>query len=154
MITGTREIGVNGGLLITITQIASFFPAYIIPVVCNRKNITKLSLALPLLFIPGIAAAYFIHNSAVLIAGTVIFGLSLGATFSMGITLCAVYGKNGGDTARMVSFGQCLGYLLAAFGPTLFGAVYDISSSWTGTVVIMMVLSAVMSFTALWIRKE
>ena len=154
MITGTREIGVNGGLLITITQIASFFPAYIIPVVCNSKNITKLSLVLPLLFIPGIAAAYFIHNSAVLIAGTVLFGLSLGATFSMGITLCAVYGKNGGDTARMVSFGQCLGYLLAAFGPTLFGTVYDVTSSWTGTVVMMMVLPAVMSVTALGIRKE
>ncbi len=154
MITGTREIGVNGGLLITITQIASFFPAYIIPVVCNRKNITVFSTALPLLFIPGFAVAYFIRSTLALIAGTVLFGLSLGATFSMGITLCAVYGKNGGDTARMVSFGQCLGYLLAAFGPTLFGAVYDSSSSWTGTVVIMMVIAAVMSFTALGIRKE
>lgn len=154
IISSTRSLRIHKGSLITIMQIASFFPAYLIPVVSTRKNITKLSLLTPLLFIPGMAAAYFIHNSVALVAGTILFGFSIGSTFSMGITLCSVYGKNGHDTASMISFGQCIGYILASFGPTGFGYIYDITLSWNGTIVILMVLSSAMSLTALGIRKE
>lgn len=154
IISATRSLRINKGSLITIMQIASFFPAYLIPVVSTRKNITKLSLLMPLLFIPGMAAAYFIHSSVALAAGTIIFGFSIGSTFSMGITLCSVYGKNGHDTASMISFGQCIGYILASFGPTGFGYIYDITRSWNGTIIILMILSSAMSLTALGIRNE
>lgn len=154
IISSTREISINKGSLITIMQLASFFPAYIIPVISTRKNITSLSLLMPLLFIPGIALAYFVKGSVPLFLGTVIFGFSVGATFSMGITLCSVYGRNSRDTARMISFGQCLGYILASFGPTGFGSLYDATLSWTGTVVILMALVVLMSVTAFFMGKD
>jgi MFS transporter, CP family, cyanate transporter len=154
IISSTRDISINKGSLITIMQVASFFPAYFIPVISTRKNITALSSVIPLLFIPGIAAAYFIFSSVSLVAGTIVFGLSIGATFSMGITLCSVYGKSGHDTAKMMSFGQCIGYILASIGPTGFGTLYDITSSWNLTVIALMVLSVFMTLTALLVRRE
>ena len=144
----------NSGLLITIMQIASFFPAYLIPVVSNRKNIIKLSVIIPLVFIPGMLLSYLSGNMIAVIAGTFIFGLSVGGTFSIGITLCSVYGRNGHDTARMMSFGQCIGYILASFGPTGFGYLYDRTLSWTGTIILLIILSLLMSITALQIRKD
>lgn len=154
IISATRTLEMKRGWLITIMQAASFLPSYIIPVVATRKNITALSFIMPLLFIPGISASYFIHSSFFLIAGTILFGFSIGATFSLGISLCSVYGKNGHDTASMISFGQCLGYILASSGPAGFGALYDISSSWTVTVIILMILSFCMSLVSLAVRKE
>ena len=98
--------------------------------------------------------SYLSGNMIAVIAGTFIFGLSVGGTFSMGITLCSVYGRNGHDTARMMSFGQCIGYILASFGPTGFGYLYDRTLSWTGTIILLIILSLIMSITALQIRKD
>lgn len=144
----------NSGFLITIMQIASFFPAYLIPVISNRGNIIKLSAAIPLVFIPGMLLSYLSSNTVLVMAGTFIFGLSVGGTFSMGITLCSVYGRNGHDTARMMSFGQCIGYILASFGPTGFGRLYDRTLSWTWTVILLVVFALIMSMIALLIKKE
>ncbi len=145
----------NSGILITVMQLSSLIPAYIVPNVTTKKNARILSTSLAFLFAPGIILCLIGRSIPVLIAGTVITGLSLGSTFSMAITLCSLYGKNGKDTARIVSFGQCIGYILASIGPTGFGAVYDASSTWAGSLIILASLASLMAaigFTG--VRKE
>lgn len=149
MATSLYDFSFNSGILITVMQLSSLIPAYIVPNVTTRKNARILSSSLAFLFAPGIILCLIGKSTAVLIAGTVITGLSLGSTFSMAITLCSLYGKNGKDTARIVSFGQCIGYILASFGPTGFGAVYDAQSTWTTSLIILAILAAVMAATGL-----
>ncbi len=149
MATSLYDFSFNSGILITVMQLSSLIPAYIVPNVTTRKNARILSSSLAFLFAPGIILCLIGKSTAVLILGTVITGLSLGSTFSMAITLCSLYGKNGKDTARIVSFGQCIGYILASFGPTGFGAVYDAQSTWTTSLIILAILAAVMAATGL-----
>lgn len=155
MATSLYDFSFNSGILITIMQLSSLIPAYIVPNITTKRNARMLSASLAFLFAPGIILCLIGRNVPVLIAGTVITGLSLGSTFSMAITLCGLYGKNGKDTARIVSFGQCIGYILASVGPTGFGAVYDATSTWTSSLVILAFLATVMAvigFTG--VRKE
>ncbi len=130
---------------IVLMQLSSLIPAYIVPNVTTKKNARLLSSSLAFLFAPGIIICLIGKSIPVLILGTVITGLSLGSTFSMAIILCALYGKNGKDTARIVSFGQCIGYILASVGPTGFGAVYDASSTWTSSLIILAGFASVMA---------
>ncbi len=149
MATSLYDFSFNSGILITVMQLSSLIPAYIVPNVTTRKNARILSSSLAFLFAPGIILCLVGKSTPLLIAGTVITGLSLGSTFSMAITLCSLYGKNGKDTARIVSFGQCIGYLLASFGPTGFGMIYDSSSNWTSSLIILSLLALVMAIMGL-----
>lgn len=154
VIIGERgSFGYNTGILITITQAASLIPAYLIPVVTGRKNITLMSFLMPLLFIPGIITAYTAESGVVVALSTFLFGLSQGGTFSLGMILASVYGKNGHGTARIMSLSQFIGYILASAGPAGFGLLYDETGSWTMTVISLIVLSALMSAAALLVKR-
>ncbi len=148
------NFGFSTGILITITQVASLFPAYLIPVITNRKNITVLSFLMPLLFIPGIITAYLSSNPLLVVLSTFLFGLSEGATFSLGIMMCSIYGENGHDTARIMSLSQAIGYAEASFAPSLFGRLYDITSNWDMTIALLVVISSIMSLVSLFIRSS
>ncbi len=144
----------NSGILLTIMQASSFLPSLLIPIVTERRNITALSALIPAVFIPGILLSYFGGSSIAVTAGTIVFGLSSGASFSMALMLSSFYGRNGEGTARIMAFGQTVGYLLASFGPMGFGRMYDITLSWTGTIGALMIISLAMSVIALLIKRS
>ncbi len=154
MITSAGRLKGGCGYLISVMQLASFFPAFIVPVITKRDNISRIAFLMPLIFIPGFIMAFFSHGTFLLITGTVIFGISLGATFSMGISLCTVLGKDSADTASMMSFGQSLGYILASFGPAFFGFLYDVSGKWTLSAILLVLLAPVMSLSSLLIPSS
>lgn len=143
----------NKGLLITIMQLSSIVPAYFVPVVCKESNVRAITTLLALLFIPGMLFCILGKTIVSLIIGAIIMGFSLGSTFSGAITLCAIYGKDGRDTASIISFGQCIGYILASFGPTGFGLVNDISSSWLPVMIALCLIASIMGIVAMRIKR-
>lgn len=119
----------NAGILVTVMQLSSFLPSLLIPVVTTKCNITKLSFVIPLVFVPGILIPCYASGSVVVVLGTIVFGLSSGATFSMALMLASVYGKSGEGLAHIMAFGQSIGYVLASFGPSGCGRLYNLTSS-------------------------
>ncbi len=111
----------NAGILVTVMQLSSFLPSLLIPIVTTADNITKLSFVIPLVFIPRILISYYASESVTVVLGTIVFGLSSGATFSMALMLASVYGKSREGSAHIMAFGQSIGYVLASFGPSRFG---------------------------------
>lgn len=134
-------------------QLASIVPAYFVPVVCKENNVRKLTTFLALLFIPGMLFCMLGKTIVSLIIGAIIMGFSLGSTFSGAITLCAIYGKDGHDTALIISFGQCIGYILASLGPTGFGLLNDISSSWLPIMIVLCLIASIMGIVATRIKR-
>lgn len=135
----------NVGMLITIMQIASLLPAYLTPVLSQRFSPGKLASCFAFLFAPGILLSGFGHSGFALMLGTILQGLAVGATFSMAVTLCAMNGKDASETARITSFGQCFGYILASLGPSGFGKIYDALGSWNYIYILMAILALLMA---------
>ncbi len=133
---------------------SSFLPSLFIPVVTTEDNITKLSFVIPLVFIPGILLSYYASGSVALVLGTIVFGLSSGATFSMALMLASVYGKSGEGSAYIMAFGQSVAYVLASFGPIVFGRLYDVSQSWRGAIISLAVISLFMAVITLFIYRN
>lgn len=148
------ELPFRSGLLITIMQIASLPPTFLVPVVSAHADLKLLSSSLALLFVPGIAVAWFGGSFASLVVGTVLCGVSLGGSFSMAITFCAVNGRSSKDTAALTSFGQFIGYILASFGPVGIGLSYDVFGSWVFSVMILAFLSAIMAVAGLFAGRK
>lgn len=147
--TNLYELPFKSGLLITIMQVISLVPTFLVPVLSQKANLKVMSSFLALLFIPGILLAGFGGSYTLLLLGTVVCGFSLGGSFSMAITFCAVNGRTAKDTAALTSFGQLIGYILAASGPVGIGLSFDLFGSWSFSIVLMAVLSVAMGLAGI-----
>ena len=59
-----------------------------------------------------------------------LLGLGTGASFSLALTFFVVRAADARVTGALSGMAQSLGYLLAATGPLLVGALHDATGSW------------------------
>lgn len=69
-----------------------------------------------------------------------ILGLGQGATFALAVTLFVLRTRLSEDTTRVSALAQTAGYLIAALGPLLLGALNDVSGSWTPALLLLIAL--------------
>lgn len=67
-----------------------------------------------------------------------VLGLGQGANFSLSLTMFVLRTGSSSDTARVSALAQTAGYLIAALGPLLLGALYDITASWTPALLLLL----------------
>ncbi|MEX2288976.1 MAG: MFS transporter [Mycobacteriales bacterium] len=67
-----------------------------------------------------------------------VLGLGQGANFSLSLTMFVLRTRSSGDTARVSALAQTVGYLIAALGPLLLGALNDITGSWTPALLLLL----------------
>jgi CP family cyanate transporter-like MFS transporter len=70
----------------------------------------------------------------------VVLGWGQGAAFAAGLTLFVVRTGASADTARLSAMAQSFGYLIAAGGPFLVGAVHDLAGGWTAPLLLLIAL--------------
>lgn len=70
---------------------------------------------------------------------SVLIGLGM-SVFSLALTVIALRARTGEDTARLSGMAQGFGYLLAAFGPFLFGLLHDTTGDWVVPLSMLLVL--------------
>jgi CP family cyanate transporter-like MFS transporter len=68
-----------------------------------------------------------------------IIGVGLGGSFAIGLLLFVLRGRTASDTAQLSAMAQTFGYLLAATGPLLLGAVHDTTGSWSPPLALLVV---------------
>lgn len=76
-------------------------------------------------------------------AWTVLLGIGSGA-FPWTLAMVALHGRSVADTAVLSGFVQSAGYLLAATGPFGFGALHDLTGSWTPSLLGMALVAVLM----------
>ncbi|MTD15690.1 MFS transporter [Nakamurella sp. YIM 132087] len=62
-----------------------------------------------------------------------------GGTFALGLTMVPLRARTPDGTVALSAFTQCLGYLLGAIGPLVFGALHDLTGDWTVPLVVAIV---------------
>ncbi|KAB7787961.1 CynX/NimT family MFS transporter [Bifidobacterium cebidarum] len=72
----------------------------------------------------------------------VIASIGSGCSLVVALSLIGLKTSTTEETTQLSGMAQCVGYLLAAVGPTLAGTLYDITSGWR-TVLIMLAILAV-----------
>jgi CP family cyanate transporter-like MFS transporter len=82
----------------------------------------------------------------------VLLGIGSG-TFPLILTLLALRARTAAGVAVLSAFTQCTGYLVAAAGPVAFGALHDLTGSWTLPLVVLAVSAAGMALLGLRIAR-
>ncbi|OAT20357.1 hypothetical protein M979_0853 [Buttiauxella noackiae ATCC 51607] len=87
-----------------------------------------------LLYVPGLASIW-----------VVIFGFGSGATMILGLTFIGLRANSAHQAAALSGMAQCVGYLLAAFGPPVMGKIHDLSGQWSLPLLGCAILACVMA---------
>lgn len=127
--------------LISITQLPVMFIA---PVIINKLRdhyallwITVGTLLSSLIFIMG-------WKTSLIIPAVILYGLGSGLAFSLVMMWFVLRTDNTADSARLSGMAQSFGYLIAAAGPPLFGALHDWTGQWETSFILLAVASVVL----------
>jgi len=97
-------------------------------------------------FVVVIVALYVVGWAGMLIAPVsgaaawaASMGLAQGAGISLALTLIVVRAPDSAHAAELSGMAQAVGYLLAATGPLLLGALHDLTGGWTVPMIMMLV---------------
>ena len=158
--TMAQEQGLSAsqaGLLASLYTLIGLPFSMTVPGLTSRWNAKKRSLlvlfatgsgllGLALLFFPS---ASFMHWFWIFL----LMGMATATLFPYLLILFSLKTSRVEDTARLSGFAQTGGYLLAAFGPTLFGTIASMSGSWTLGLILLVLLTALMGAMALYVEK-
>jgi CP family cyanate transporter-like MFS transporter len=136
----------EGGVLLGVSNVVGAAGALVAPSLAGRMRTQRPLLA-------AVVVAYVVGLGGLLLwpaSGTLVwvcvFGLAQGAGFALALTLIVLRSPTPLTAARLGGVAQCLGYLVAAAGPFLLGAVHDATGGWTWPLVCLMVLLAPMTW--------
>jgi CP family cyanate transporter-like MFS transporter len=120
----------EGGLLLTGFQLVSVAAGAVLPHLLSLRDDQRWLAALSSLSITtGILG--LLWHPAWTIVWIVIMGFGSGVCFPLAIAYIGLRSTDHHQAASLSLMAQSMGYLLAAFGPFLFGLAHDLSGGWT-----------------------
>jgi MFS transporter, CP family, cyanate transporter len=130
----------KSGFLLSLSLVVGLIPALTLPTLAARSHDQRVFV---LAVIGCIAAGWL----GVIVAPTtapflwvVLLGLGQNAAFPLALTLIVLRGGTVTSTAGLSTLVQTVGYLVAATGPLVIGALHDLTGSWTPPLLVLLAL--------------
>nr|WP_314143935.1 MFS transporter [uncultured Rhodococcus sp.] len=130
------------GLLLTALSLSSVVTALTVPSVATRlprQSILAVAVVLPT--VAGLVGVLSAADSWALL-WAVLLGLGQGGQLSLALTLMNLRAATARDAASLSSMAQSVGYVLAACGPLVCGAVHSATQRWEPSVLFLLVMTA------------
>lgn len=124
-------------------QLAGAIPALLLmPLLQRMPDQRWISFASPALSALGLVGLLAMPSLAPL--WVFAFGMGMGAALILSLAFVGLRAANQKIAASLSGMSQCIGYLLAAVGPTFIGFLHESSGSWTTPLVVCAVLCIAM----------
>src|SRR5699024_8847210 len=131
----------EAGWMLSLMQ-ASLIPlTFVVPIIADKMNNQKfLGVLTGVLFTLGILGLLS-GQQALIVVSMILIGAGCGSGFSLSMMLFTLRTKDGYEASELSGMAQSVGYLLAAAGPVLFGALNDITGSWFSSLMMLLIVS-------------
>ena len=129
----------EAGSLQALGALVQLVPAFALPVLATRsRDQIRLLLAIVGFSLAGVLGLIVAPAGA--LAWMLIFGIGQGGALGLGLILPVLRGGDAASVAALTAMSLCVGYMVAATGPWVLGAVHDATGGWT---VALAVLAAI-----------
>ncbi|QWN38333.1 MULTISPECIES: MFS transporter [unclassified Cobetia] len=134
----------KAGSLHGLLQLASALPGLIlVPLMPRLKDQRLIAFATPCMSLAGFIGLWLMPKWA--LVWVLLLGAGSGASFILALSFMGLRARDAMQSASLSSMAQTLGYLLAAMGPPLIGALYDMQGNWQLALMVCAVLSVLMA---------
>ena len=138
------------GSMATLFQLMAIPATLLIPTLCDKfRDQRILVLVTCLIYALGMLCFLLGQTSMMLIVAVVLMAIGMGGSISLSIAFISLRSPNPARASQLSGMSQSAGYLLAAAGPVMTGALYDSLQSWTVPLILFIVLIAVLAFCGL-----
>jgi len=148
----------DSGWILSYVQFAQLPMTFIGAIIASKmKNQKLLALVVGVLFIVGIGGIMIFRTDYIEL-WCVLIGLGSGLAFSLSMLFFVLRTKSTVQSAELSGMAQSFGYLIAACGPPIFGALFDFSKDWMYSLLFLLVmsitllLSGVVAGRATWVK--
>jgi len=137
----------EGGALLGVSNVTGALAALLAPAQAGRMRTQRpLVAGVVLAYALGLGGLLFLPATATLL-WVGLFGVAQGGGFALALTLIVLRSPTPLASARLGGVAQCLGYLVAAAGPLLLGALHEGSGGWVWPLVLLLILLVPMAWT-------
>ncbi len=130
----------TSGILLSISMVLGIPMSLAIPVLAARSRDQRV-------YLLGLIACTALGFLGILVwpeqtayVSVALLGIGLGGTFPLALTLVVLRTRRPEQTEVLSSFAQCAGYLVAAIGPVLIGALHEATGGWMAPLALLLVL--------------
>lgn len=134
----------QSGWILSYVQFAQLPMTFLGAVIASKmKNQKPLAWVVAILFLVGIVGI-LIFQTEYIVLWCICIGTASGLAFSLSMLFFVLRTHHAVQAAELSGMAQAFGYLIAACGPPLFGALYDGFQSWVPSLVLLLVLTAIL----------
>lgn len=131
--------GAAGGL-VALASLVSIVPAFLVPVLAARRRGQALVVtATAAIACVGLVGLLWTPDAAP--AWMLLVGVGNGASLGLGLTFPMLRAVGPQAVASLTAMSLCVGYLMAASGPWIVGAVHDVAEDWTAPLVVLVAIT-------------
>lgn len=129
-LTDYQMQGESTGWVLFVIQITMIPVTFCAPIIAGKMKNQRILIVFicTLMFVSTMMFAWL--QSQWIYANAMIIGISNGLSFSLSILFFSTKTKNSANAVKISGMAQSVGYLIAAFGPPVFGKLHDWDISW------------------------
>jgi CP family cyanate transporter-like MFS transporter len=128
------------GALLAFGALCGLVPAFLTPVAAARVE-SQLWLLLAIVLVPAAGLAGVLAAPGLAPLWMVLIGFGQSGALGLALALPLQRGGDAATVASLTAMALCVGYLVAATGPWLLGAVHDASGDWTVPLVVLIAIT-------------
>lgn len=130
------------GWMLSLSQATGILGSLIVPVLAGRirdqRGIVWFLVGIEVVAIVGLLLPQF----GWIALWVSLIGFVLGGTFGLALLFIVLRSHDAESATELSGMAQSIGYLVAATGPIIFGSIFDVSGSWTYSLVFLFVIAA------------
>ena len=138
------------GSMAMLFQLMAIPATLLIPALCDKfKDQRLLAVTVCVIYAAGMLCFLLGRSAALVVAAIVLMAIGMGGSISLSIAFISLRSPSSARASQLSGMSQSAGYLLAAAGPVLTGALFDSLSSWTVPLLMFLGLIAALAFCGL-----
>ncbi|WP_315110332.1 CynX/NimT family MFS transporter [Clostridium intestinale] len=144
----------KAGWMLSLYQLVSLPMSFLGSVLAERKaNQRTLVIIASLCVLVGLFGI-FLEWTGLIFLWMIMLGIGGTLTFCLAMIFFSSRTRNADEAARLSAMAQSVGYLLAAFGPILFGFLHDTANSWNLPLIVLMSTVCLCFFSGLGASRD
>jgi len=131
----------EGGWYLSLSQVTGVLGSVLVPVIAAKKDDQRKYISALILVEAISLIGLWLGTNATVFLWVSGIGFSLGGSFGLALLFIVLRSSDSETATELSGMSQSIGYLLAATGPILIGAVFDITGDWdTALYILFMIL--------------
>jgi CP family cyanate transporter-like MFS transporter len=139
----------KAGWYLSLSQVTGVLGSIIVPVIAAKKYDQRVFIWVLIMLEAISLIGLWLGNNPVVFVWVSLIGFALGGSFGLALLFIVLRSTDSESTTELSGMSQSIGYLLAATGPIMIGAVYDFTRDWDFALFVLFMIIFFKLYTGL-----